>query len=81
MPLWVKPRATKECMTKATIEINAKDLNSQGGVYCPSPLAGMTTWDTHPKVYLDVGHSGEAKCPYCSTVYKLKAGEHFGSHH
>jgi uncharacterized Zn-finger protein len=28
-----------------------------------------------------VAHTGEAKCPYCGTVYKLKAGEHFGSHH
>jgi uncharacterized Zn-finger protein len=28
-----------------------------------------------------VAHSGEAKCPYCSTIYKLKAGEHFGGGH
>jgi uncharacterized Zn-finger protein len=68
-------------MTKATIELLAKDLNAQGGVYCPSPLAKMKTWDTHPKVYLDVGHSGSAKCPYCGTVYQLKAGEHFAPHH
>ena len=63
------------------IEVLAKDLNHQGGVFCPSPLAKMETWDTHPKVYLDVGHSGSAKCPYCGTVYALKAGEHFDSHH
>jgi uncharacterized Zn-finger protein len=62
------------------IELLAKDLNAQGGVYCPSPLAQMKTWDTHPKVYLDVGHSGSAKCPYCGTVYALKAGEHFAGH-
>ena len=37
----------------------------------------METWNTHPKVYLDVGHTGSAKCPYCGTVYQLKAGEHF----
>jgi uncharacterized Zn-finger protein len=41
----------------------------------------MQTWDTHPKVYLDVGRSGSAKCPYCGTVYALKAGEHFDSSH
>ena len=63
------------------IEVLAKVLNHQGGVFCPSPLAKMETWDTHPKVYLDVGHSGSAKCPYCGTVYALKAGEHFDSHH
>ena len=68
-------------MKSAIIELLAKDLNDQGGVYCPSPLAGMKTWDTHPKVYLNVGNGAEAKCPYCSTVYKLKAGEHFESHH
>ena len=66
-------------MKNATVELLSKDLNHQGGVFCPSPLAQMKTWDTHPKVYLDVGHSGEAKCPYCSTVYRLKAGEHFAS--
>ncbi len=62
------------------IELLAKDLNHQGGVFCPSPLAKMEAWNTHPKVYLDVGHSGSAKCPYCGTVYALKAGEHFAGH-
>jgi uncharacterized Zn-finger protein len=28
-----------------------------------------------------VARTGEAKCPYCGTVYKLKAGEHFGASH
>ena len=64
-----------------TIELSAKDLNAQGGVFCPSPKADMKLWDNHPMVFLDVAHSGEAKCPYCSTVYKLKAGEHFAGHH
>ena len=65
---------------KAPIEWLAKDLNHQGGVYCPSPLAQMKIWDGHPKVYLDVGKAGEAKCPYCGTVYKLRDGEHFAGH-
>ncbi len=67
-------------MKNAVIELLAKDLNDQGGVYCPNPLAGMQIWDGHPKVYLDVGDTGEAKCPYCGTVYKLKDGEHFAGH-
>lgn len=66
-------------MSNAKIEVLAKDLNHQGGVYCPSPLAGMEIWNTHPRVYLDVAHTGEAKCPYCGTVYKLKDGEHWKS--
>ena len=68
-------------MSTSVIELLAKDLNHQGGVFCPSPLAKMETWNTHPKVYLDVGRTGEAKCPYCSTAYKLKDGEHFDAHH
>ena len=68
-------------MSKSVVTLLAKDLNAQGGVYCPSPLAHMKIWDTHPKVYLDVALSGEAKCPYCGTVYQLKDGEHIDGHH
>ena len=48
------------------IELLAKDLNPQGGVFCPSPLAGMKTWNTHPKVYLDLSliHISEPTRPY-----------------
>jgi uncharacterized Zn-finger protein len=65
----------------STVELSAKDLNAQGGVYCPSPLAHMKIWNSHPKVYLDVARSGQAKCPYCGTVYQLKAGEVLQGHH
>lgn len=68
-------------MSKPAIELLAKDLNAQGGVYCPSPAADMKVWNSHPKVYLDIARTGEAKCPYCGTVYKLKAGEHVSGHH
>ncbi len=64
-----------------TVELLAKDLNGNGGVYCPSAKADMKLWNSHPKVYLDVASTGEANCPYCGTVYKLKAGEHVGGHH
>jgi len=63
------------------IELVAKDLNDQGGVFCPNPKAHMQLWNAHPKVYLDVARLGEAKCPYCGTVYRLKAGETVGHHH
>lgn len=62
-------------MSNATVELLTKDLNNQGGVYCPSPKAAMKVWNSHPKVYLDVARTGEAKCPYCGAVYRLKAGE------
>jgi len=67
-------------MSKSLVTLLAKDLNPQGGVFCPSPLAEMKTWNTHPQVYLDVAHAGQAKCPYCGTVYQLKDGEHFEAH-
>ena len=62
------------------IELLAKDLNAQGGVFCPNPKAGMTLWNTHPRVYLNMA-TGEARCPYCGTVYRLKAGETVHSAH
>ncbi len=68
-------------MSNATVELLAADLNPQGGVFCPSPKADMKLWNSHPKVYLDVAKTGEAKCPYCVTVYKLKACEVVGHHH
>ena len=64
-------------MSSPAIKLLAADLNHQGGIFCPSPKAEMKIWNSHPKVYLDVATSGEAKCPYCGTVYKLKEGEHF----
>ena len=66
---------------ESVVELLAKDLNANGGVFCPSPKADMKLWNTHPRIYLDVAGSGSAKCAYCGTVYKLKEGEHFGAGH
>jgi uncharacterized Zn-finger protein len=65
----------------AVVSLKAKDLNPQGGVFCPSPKADMKVWNTHPRVFLDVGKTGEAKCPYCGTLYRLAEGEHFHGAH
>ena len=67
--------------TPSTIELRAADLNSHGGVVCPSPLADMKVWNSHPRVSLDVARTGEAQCPYCGTVYRLKAGEQVAHGH
>ena len=67
--------------TNAVVELAAKDLNAQGGVFCPSPKADMKLWNSHPKVYLDVAKTGDAKCTYCGTTYRLKAGEVFAGGH
>lgn len=68
-------------MSSNLVELRAKDLNPQGGVYCPSPRADMKIWNSHPKVYLDVAKTGQARCPYCGTQYQLAAGEHVGRAH
>jgi uncharacterized Zn-finger protein len=67
-------------MSTKPITVKAKDLNAQGGLFCPNKLAGMELWNSHPKVYVDVAKTGQAKCPYCGTVYKLADGEHVHSH-
>ena len=40
--------------------------------FCPNPA--MPVWNHHPRVFLDLT-TGEAMCPYCGTVYRLKPGE------
>jgi len=62
----------------ATVEVTAKDMAGPGAVFCPNPK--MPLWSGHPRVFIDVGSTGEGKCPYCGTVYTLKAGEVVGSH-
>ena len=44
------PSAQKK---EAVVELAAKDLNGNGGIFCPSPVAGMKLWNTHPRVFLD----------------------------
>jgi uncharacterized Zn-finger protein len=40
----------------------------------------MPVWNHHPRVFLDVASSGQAMCPYCGTVYRLKSGEVIKGH-
>ena len=66
--------------TQKAVELLAKDLTPAGETFCPNPKAGMQLWNTHPRVFLDLSN-GEAKCPYCGTVYRLKAGETVRANH
>ena len=36
---------------------------------CPMP--GMYLWNSHPKVFIPVQQTGEAKCPYCGAHYHM----------
>ncbi|MGH8414643.1 MAG: zinc-finger domain-containing protein [Gammaproteobacteria bacterium] len=46
-------------------EVTRKDLP----LHCP--MDGMSLWDSHPRVFLDIEATGEVECPYCSATYKL----------
>ena len=64
---------TKETSVNYT-EISAKDLP----LHCPTKEVAL--WASHPRVFLDMGLSGQATCPYCGTQYKLKANETIKPH-
>lgn len=60
------------------VEVGAQDLLGPGVVHCPNPA--MKLWSAHPRVFIDVASEGEGKCPYCGTVYRLRAGEKLQRH-
>jgi len=47
-------------------EVSVEDLP----LSCPMPQ--MSRWNSHPKVYLSIEQTGEAKCPYCGAEYTLR---------
>ncbi|MBL1432463.1 MAG: hypothetical protein COC09_02090 [Gammaproteobacteria bacterium] len=38
-------------------------------LHCPMP--GMSLWNSHPRVFLEVEEKSSAKCPYCGADYIL----------
>jgi uncharacterized Zn-finger protein len=50
------------------VEVTEKDLP----LHCPLPSQKL--WNAHPRVYLPIEATGEARCPYCGTLYKLQSG-------
>ncbi len=70
--------STASTEPRAVVELAAADLHGPGVVFCPNPK--MPLWSNHPRVFINLSKSGEGKCPYCGTVYKLKDGEHLHHH-
>jgi uncharacterized Zn-finger protein len=60
--------------TQSHVEVTAEDLP----LHCPTP--DMRLWNAHPRVYIPVEKTGEARCPYCGTLYTFK-GELPAGHH
>jgi uncharacterized Zn-finger protein len=52
--------------TPRVVEVTQHNLP----LHCPMPADSM--WSAHPRVFLPVEETGEALCPYCGTLYKLK---------
>ena len=63
------PNATTkiiEANAESRYEVTHADLP----LACPMP--GMSLWNSHPRVYLPIETTGEARCPYCGAMYVLK---------
>ncbi|MCA3181693.1 MAG: zinc-finger domain-containing protein [Burkholderiaceae bacterium] len=60
--------ATPSAAAAAVVELQAGDLPA----FCPNRK--MAVWNQHPRVFLDVVHTGSARCPYCGTEYRLAPG-------
>ena len=54
------------------VEVTEADLP----LHCPLPSQKL--WNKHPRVFLPIETIGEARCPYCSTLYKLAGGARNG---
>jgi uncharacterized Zn-finger protein len=50
---------------KNRYEVTENDLP----LHCPLP--SMSLWNSHPRVYLPIEATGEAKCPYCGADFVL----------
>lgn len=55
-----------ESNTQNRYTVTRKDLP----LACPMP--GTYLWNSHPRVYLSIEETGEAKCPYCGADYHLE---------
>ena len=60
--------------TQEKVEANAEQRYTVTRADLPlhCPMDNMPLWNSHPKVYLPIEATGEAKCPYCGAVYVLK---------
>ena len=58
--------------TQTYFEVTAADLP----LHCP--MDGSPLWSSHPRVFLPIEETGQAKCPYCGATYVLKGGAGHG---
>jgi uncharacterized Zn-finger protein len=61
-------------LSMKSVQVTAADLP----LHCPLPSQKL--WNTHPRVYLAIEQMGEARCPYCGTLYTLQGGAQKSGH-
>ena len=64
-----RPGMADEDLTAANAENRYQVSTADLPLHCPMP--GMYLWNSHPKVFLPIEETGEAKCPYCGASYQL----------
>ena len=59
---------------EAAIPPNAQNRYEVTGADLPlsCPMPAMSLWNSHPRVYLPIEQTGQARCPYCSAEFVLK---------
>ena len=66
----IKKGAENENLEQANARVRYQVNIDDIPLSCPMPE--MYLWNSHPKVYLPIEETGEAKCPYCGAEYYLK---------
>ena len=66
----IKKGAENENLEQANAQVRYQVNVGDIPLSCPMPE--MYLWNSHPKVYLPIEETGEAKCPYCGAEYYLK---------
>jgi len=65
-----RPGTIDENLIPANAQHRYKVQRNDLPLSCPMP--GMYLWNSHPKVYMPIAETGEAKCPYCGAQYILE---------
>lgn len=60
-----QPAAKKPANREKTYHVTKSELP----LSCPGK--DMLSWNSHPRVYLEMEKEGKAVCPYCGAIYIL----------
>ena len=72
MPVAAKAGTVDQNLIPANAQHNYRVRPKDLPLSCPMP--GMYLWNSHPKVFLPIEATSEAKCPYCGAQYHLTDG-------